>query len=140
MAILAIVFAFVFAPLGIVFGIIGRKQTKQKGEGGRGLATAGLILGIVFTLLEILFVVLIIVVAANATPTVAQSNVESQISTQLAATVGQTPDSVTCPGDLKGTVGNTMTCTLTAGGQSHPVAVKVTSVDGLTVHFDIEVK
>jgi predicted thioesterase len=32
-----------------------------------------------------------------------------------------------------------MTCDLTAGGQSLPVTVTVTSVDGSTVNFDIEV-
>jgi uncharacterized protein DUF4190/uncharacterized protein DUF4333 len=52
-AVLALVFAFVFAPLGIVFGLIGRRRTRRTGEGGRGLATAGLLLGTVFTVLGI---------------------------------------------------------------------------------------
>lgn len=55
MAILALIFAFVFAPLGIVFGHIARKQIKERGEQGSGLATAGLILGYVFTGLTLLF-------------------------------------------------------------------------------------
>src|SRR5436309_3098447 len=37
MAILALVFAFVFAPLGIVFGHMGRSQIKKSGEQGDGL-------------------------------------------------------------------------------------------------------
>jgi hypothetical protein len=45
MAILALVFAFVFSPLGIVFGHIARKQIKQTGEQGDGLALAGMIIG-----------------------------------------------------------------------------------------------
>jgi Domain of unknown function (DUF4190) len=49
MAILALVMAFVFSPLAIVFGYIARRQIAQSGEGGGGLATAGLILGYVFT-------------------------------------------------------------------------------------------
>lgn len=61
MAVLALVFAFVFAPLGIVFGIIGRRQIDQSGESGRGLATAGLVLGIIFTALAVLSVVLLVV-------------------------------------------------------------------------------
>lgn len=140
MAILALVFAFVFAPLGIVFGAIGRKQTRQRGENGRGLATAGLVLGIVFTVLGAAIVVLAVVVAKNATPTVAKSNVESQVSQQLEAKVGQRPDSISCPGDLEGKVGTTMTCTLTDSGDSRPVDLTVTSVDGLTVNFDISVR
>lgn len=138
-AILALVFAFVFSPLGIVFGIIGRKQTKQRGESGRGLATAGLILGIVFTVLGVAFTALIIVAAANATPTLAQSKVETEISTQVVAKLGKTPDSVQCPGDLKGKVGTQITCTLTVSGVRGPVDVTVTSVNGRSVYFDIDV-
>jgi hypothetical protein len=58
MAILGLVFAFVFSPLGIVFSAIGLKQIKERREGGRGLALTGLILSIVFVLIGILFVIL----------------------------------------------------------------------------------
>jgi hypothetical protein len=54
MSILALVFAFVFAPLGIVFGHIARRQIARTGEQGSGLATAGLILGYVFTAIWVL--------------------------------------------------------------------------------------
>lgn len=57
MAILALVFAFVFAPAAIVLGHIARKQIKQTGEEGDGLALAGLIMGYVFTGLTVLFCV-----------------------------------------------------------------------------------
>jgi Domain of unknown function (DUF4190) len=62
MSILSLVFAFVFAPLGIVFGHIAKKQMRRTGEGGSGLATAGLVLGYIFTVLWILYVTFIIVV------------------------------------------------------------------------------
>ena len=45
MAILALVFAFVFPPAGIVLGHLARKQIRQTGEQGQGLATAGLWVG-----------------------------------------------------------------------------------------------
>lgn len=57
MAVLALVFAFVFAPLGIVFGFIGRNQIKQTGEQGKGMALAGIILGAVFLVLSLLLFV-----------------------------------------------------------------------------------
>jgi hypothetical protein len=57
MAILALVFAFVFAPAAIVMGHIAKKQIRQTGEQGEGLATAGLVLGYVFTGLWALFCV-----------------------------------------------------------------------------------
>jgi hypothetical protein len=49
MAIVALVCAFVFAPLGIVFGHLAKRQIKQTGEQGEGLANVGLILSYVFT-------------------------------------------------------------------------------------------
>jgi hypothetical protein len=49
MAILSLVFAFVFSPLGIVFGHMAKKQIRERGEGGEGLATAGMVLGYIFT-------------------------------------------------------------------------------------------
>jgi hypothetical protein len=66
MAILALVFAFVFCPLGIVFGVIARNQIKRTGEGGEGLALAGLIVGSVFTALFILYIVFVFVAIGSA--------------------------------------------------------------------------
>ena len=62
MAILGLVFAFVFTPLGIVFSAIGLKQIKERREGGRGLALTGLILSIVFLVIGILIAVLALTV------------------------------------------------------------------------------
>ena len=70
---------------------------------------------------------------------IAESDVEEQTKTQLAATVGQTPDDVDCPDDLEAKEGASMRCTLTAGGDEIGVTVTVTSVDGDTAKFDIEV-
>jgi hypothetical protein len=66
MAIMAIVFAFVFSPLGIVFGIIARKQIARTGEEGDGLALAGLIVGAVFTAIMVLYFVFMILFFAAA--------------------------------------------------------------------------
>ncbi|HEY8473083.1 MAG TPA: DUF4190 domain-containing protein [Natronosporangium sp.] len=57
MAILALVFAFVFAPAAIVLGHIARKQIRETGEEGDGLALAGLVIGYIFTGLTVLFCV-----------------------------------------------------------------------------------
>ncbi|GAB1643218.1 DUF4190 domain-containing protein [Krasilnikovia sp. MM14-A1259] len=73
MAILALVFAFIFSPAAIVMGHVAKKQIRQTGEGGEGLATAGLWLGYIFTGLYLLFcvgwIVLVIVAAANGSTT-----------------------------------------------------------------------
>jgi uncharacterized protein DUF4190 len=54
MAILSLVLAFVFWPLGIVFGHMARRQIRQTGEGGSGLATTGLVLGYLFGVLTLI--------------------------------------------------------------------------------------
>lgn len=64
MAIVALVGSLVFAPLGIIFGHIARGQIRRTGEGGAGLALAGLIIGYVSVALAIL--ALIFVVAFGA--------------------------------------------------------------------------
>ncbi|MGZ6854622.1 MAG: DUF4333 domain-containing protein [Mycobacteriaceae bacterium] len=137
MAILAIVFAFIAAPLGIVFGAIGRSQIRKTGQQGKGLATAGLVLGIVFTLLGVAGVVTAVVVAGSNTA-VPHSAVESEISDQIQASGDSRPDSVSCPKSLKAEVGASMDCTVTSDGSSFPVTVTVTSVEGDTAHFSIK--
>ncbi len=62
MAVLSLVFAFLFWPLAIVFGHMARKQIARTREGGRGLATAGLVIGYV----GLGFVALLIVIFAAA--------------------------------------------------------------------------
>jgi hypothetical protein len=74
MAILALVFAFIFAPASIVLGHVAKKQIRQTGEGGEGLATAGLWLGYIFTSLYALgcalwVVILIIGVTTSSSTT-----------------------------------------------------------------------
>jgi hypothetical protein len=56
-AILALVMAFVFAPAGVVLGIIARKQIRRTGEDGAGLALAGIIVGGIATALFVLMFV-----------------------------------------------------------------------------------
>jgi len=53
---------------------------------------------------------------------------------------GHNPDSVSCPEDLKGVVGTTLRCTFTESGQTYGVNLKVTSVNGTDVKFDINVE
>lgn len=57
MAIASLICAFVFAPLGIVFGHISLSQIKKSGEEGRGLAIAGLVISYLVTALTIVAVI-----------------------------------------------------------------------------------
>ena len=50
MAIASLICAFLFAPLGIVFGHISLSQIKRSGEDGHGLAIAGLVISYLITI------------------------------------------------------------------------------------------
>jgi len=54
LAILSLVFAFVFPPAGAVLGHVAKRQIRTSGEDGDQLATWGLILGYAFTALTLL--------------------------------------------------------------------------------------
>jgi hypothetical protein len=69
MAILAIVFGFVFAPVGIVMGVIARKQIRQTGEDGDGLALAGIIVGSVFSAFWVIAIIVWIIAIASIAST-----------------------------------------------------------------------
>jgi len=57
MAIASLICAFLFAPLGIVFGHISLSQIKKTGEEGRGLALAGLVISYLMTVMTIVAIV-----------------------------------------------------------------------------------
>jgi hypothetical protein len=67
MAILALVMAFVFAPAGLILGIVARKQIRRTGEDGDGLALAGIIAGGIFTAIFVLLIAFWIVAFAAIT-------------------------------------------------------------------------
>ena len=56
LSIIALVGAFVIPLAGIIVGFIALGQIKKTGEGGHGLALAGVILGIVFSVLWLIIV------------------------------------------------------------------------------------
>lgn len=72
-------------------------------------------------------------------PKLSANTLATEVSEELAATTGQPKPDITCPKDLKGKVGTTTRCTLTADdGSTLGVTVTVTSVDGDKIGFDIK--
>ena len=65
MAILALVMAFVFAPAGLILGIIARRQIRQTSEQGDGMALAGIIIGGIFTAFFVLMIVFFVIAFAG---------------------------------------------------------------------------
>ncbi len=140
MAVLSLVFAFVFSPLGIVFGVMGRSQTRRTGERGRGMATAGMVLSIVFLVVSLIVVALTVVaaIAVSSLPlTVSSAKVAQEISDKATIQLGSAPDSVICAGDLPAIIGASVQCTLNMAGDTTPVTATVTSIVGGTANFDI---
>ena len=72
---------------------------------------------------------------------VSQSDLESQVASQLATETSQPTPKISCPGGLEAKVGAAIDCTLTAQGSTTtlPVHVTVTSVDNGTAHFSAQV-
>jgi hypothetical protein len=70
MAILSLVLAFVLAPAGIVLGVIARKQIRQTGEEGDGLALAGIIVGAIITAIWVLVIIFWIIALATISSSV----------------------------------------------------------------------
>jgi hypothetical protein len=64
-AILALVMTFVFAPAGLILGIVARKQIRRTGEDGDGLALAAIIAGGIFTAIYVLIIVFWIIAFAS---------------------------------------------------------------------------
>jgi hypothetical protein len=66
-----------------------------------------------------------------------KKDVQNTVSSNVEKNLGKKPDSVTCPNDLTGKVGATLDCQAKLGGASFTVSLKVTSVDGDIVHYDV---
>lgn len=78
--------------------------------------------------------------SSGASKAVSKDDLAQQVKTQLAASVGQTPKSVTCADNLPAKVGSTVRCTLTAeDGTKFGVTVNATDVKGDDVRFHIKV-
>ncbi|QUR66827.1 DUF4333 domain-containing protein [Mycobacterium spongiae] len=71
--------------------------------------------------------------------TVGKDQVAAIISNRLYQQVGERPDSVTCPENLKGVEGATLRCELHDGSKIYGISVIVGSVDGGDVNFDFKV-
>jgi Domain of unknown function (DUF4333) len=68
--------------------------------------------------------------------TVDKNEVAGDITDQATQQLGHKPDSVTCSDNLKGVVGATLKCQLVDQGQTTPLTVTVTSIEGGVVNFN----
>jgi len=64
-AILALVFIFVFAPVSLVLGLVARRQIRETGEEGDGMALAGIIVGGISVALFVVGILFLVVAAST---------------------------------------------------------------------------
>ncbi|MEV0094779.1 DUF4333 domain-containing protein [Streptomyces sp. NPDC050738] len=75
----------------------------------------------------------------SSDPKLSKDKLADTVATKLASTTGQAKPDISCPEDLAGKVGTTTRCTLTASdGSTLGVTVKVSSVEGKQINFDIK--
>lgn len=89
LAIGALIAGIVFWPVGVVLSLMALSKIKKTGNGGRGLAIAGLILSIVGFLSTIVAIIAFVVVAAS-TATAVKSVTDSLESGSMGGEVSQT--------------------------------------------------
>jgi hypothetical protein len=70
---------------------------------------------------------------------VPKASVEQAAMKTLSATVGKESPPITCPSGLKAKVGATLTCAMDIDGKTHDVKVAVTSLEGSSANFSVEV-
>ncbi|HEX4248147.1 MAG TPA: DUF4333 domain-containing protein, partial [Pseudonocardia sp.] len=155
-AVVAFVLAFVVSPAAIALGVIARGQIRRTGESGNGLATAGVVLGSVFTVVGIAAATMLASVLFKAVPTLyspplanapapavvapplGAADLANNLNAQLTHS-GTDVQNVTCPEDLPAVTGQTERCTAVFDdGQPVDLIVTVTSVDGGSLHYGFQ--
>ena len=91
-------------------------------------------------LLALVPIALLAAACSTSTATVPKADVESKVAGIIVESTGLAAEDVTvsCPSDLEGKVGATLTCEAVSGDATADAIVTVTSVDGDTVDFDVK--
>ena len=75
---------------------------------------------------------------AGTPKTVTRDQIVSQIEQKRWDAAGNKPESVSCPEDLKPTVGAKVVCEMTVNGQTYAVDVTVKGIEGDTAELDMQ--
>ena len=70
--------------------------------------------------------------------TVTRDEVANQIKQKQWGAAGHKPESVSCPEDLKPTIGANVVCEMSVDGKTYAVEVTVKSINGDTVELDMQ--
>jgi hypothetical protein len=70
---------------------------------------------------------------------VAKADLEKGIADALQRSIGQRPDSITCPGPIDAKVGQQMRCELADGDTKYGLTATVNTVNGSDVRYSVKV-
>ncbi|MET7989326.1 DUF4333 domain-containing protein [Amycolatopsis sp. NPDC005232] len=75
----------------------------------------------------------------EVTRRVAKTDLEKGIADALQSSIGQRPDTVTCPGPIDAKVGQQMRCELSAGTTRAGLTATINTVNGSDVRYSVKV-
>jgi len=107
LAILSLIFSFFASLFGLILGIVALKQIKEKGEGGKNLAIAGIIISIINMIIGIIFDIFLMrgIIAASKTDVSDYNSETGGANTSEQTTVGNSPEvglnEITTIGDVE---------------------------------------
>jgi hypothetical protein len=78
----------------------------------------------------------LLLAGCGGTPVLERADLERDVAQTLAGQVGTEPE-VSCPGDLTGSVDESVRCEVTLDGDQVPVEVVVTEVDGADIAYEV---
>lgn len=126
LAIASLISAFFIPPLGIVFGHMSHHVAKQAHRARSGIATAGLVLGYLFTAIGII-VAIVVAAAASSVPSVsAQPAAPAQTNAPATTAAPTTAAPSPSQSALTGPVGTTFTVTASDGSSYEVTLDQVT--------------
>lgn len=91
-AVLGLVFGFLFWPLGVLFSILGLRETGKRGpRAGRGLAIAGLIVSVLAAITTVIIIVFLSLATGSAVKAVNDATASASSSASSAAPSAAAP-------------------------------------------------
>jgi hypothetical protein len=91
------------------------------------------------TQIVLLFTATATLLAGCGDAEIAKGDVEQAAMKTLTDKVGKPSPPITCPGSLKAKIGATLTCSMPLDGKDYDVKVAVSSIEGSTAGFSVEV-
>lgn len=135
-AVLGLVFAFLFWPLGVLFSILGLRETGSRGpRAGRGLAIAGLIVSVLAIITTVIVIAFLVLATGSTVKAVNDTTSSASPSAAAGAPSGAEADVVidSCQAASIGAEAGLTITNSTDSAQSYLVSISANDTDGQRV-------